>query len=254
MLSARDAPTLHRFLRRVEGTSHAAQADYVVLLGDGCIHAKAGARSPGAPLDVTPIDGLLLAFRLLDRPRVECEVPPAWRAYQEKREPGSPIAKFVLYIDLRRYDSGTFEREPRTRAGSRNPTSVAAVTRSSPELIEFHCKEDSSAIRVDFWLERQPQVEGRETVFGAALRVHSSPMNVWSFVEPYDVPVPPGEYDVSITVINRGKHSARSLTHDERFNRDDLERYEILFRRLPAARDADGRDGRSAGSKPPGRR
>jgi hypothetical protein len=45
------------------------------------------------------------------------------------------------------------------------------------------------------------------------------------------VPIPSGEYDVSITRLNRGSYSKRALTHAERFDRDDMERYEVLVRR-----------------------
>jgi hypothetical protein len=47
------------------------------------------------------------------------------------------------------------------------------------------------------------------------------------------VPLPPGEYDVSITRLNGGRHSERGLTDAERFDRDDLERYEVLLGRRP---------------------
>jgi hypothetical protein len=103
----------------------------------------------------------------------------------------------------------------------------------APDLIEFYAKEDTSSIRVDFWLDSQPDVKGREPVFAARLRVDGPSLSVWSFVEPYDVPVPPGEYDVSITLLNRGKHSERAETDEEAFRRDDLERYEVLLRRRP---------------------
>jgi hypothetical protein len=86
-------------------------------------------------------------------------------------------------------------------------------------------------IRIDFWLGSQPKVEGREPVFEAKLRIEARSFSVWSFVEPYEVPIPSGEYDVSITRLNRGSYSKRALTHAERFDRDDMERYEVLVRR-----------------------
>jgi hypothetical protein len=49
--------------------------------------------------------------------------------------------------------------------------------------------------------------------------------------EVHDAPVPPGDYEVSVTLVNRGKSSERFLTEGERFDRDDLERYEVLLRR-----------------------
>ena len=47
---------------------------------------------------------------------------------------------------------------------------------------------------------------------------------------------PPGDYEVSVTLIHRGKYRERFLTDDERFARDDLERYEVLLRRASLSR------------------
>jgi hypothetical protein len=229
----RGAPTIHRFLRGVREPNRAVQVDYLISFGGAWVSAGASSRDPGECFDVTPIDRLLLAFRLADRPRPECEVPPAWRAYQASRRPGSPIAKFVLYMDpapvcLGNYRTGLGEKTRFTESDFRRGGRQIA-----PDLIEFYAKEDIPSIRVDFWLDSQPDVKGREPVFAARLRVDGPSLSVWSFVEPYDVPVPPGKYDVSITRLNRGKHSERALTHEERFRRDDLERYEVLLRRRP---------------------
>jgi hypothetical protein len=228
------APTIHRFLRGVQGPRWAVQGDYLISFGGAWASATASSRAPGEGFDVTPIDQLLLAFRLADRPRPECEVSPAWRTYQERRRPGSPIAKVVLYMDpapvcLGSYQTGLADKTRFTpsdfRRGGRQIT---------PDLIEFYAKEDTPSIRVDFWLDSQPDAKGREPVFEARLRVDGRSFSVWSFVEPYEVPIPPGEYDVSITRLDRGKHSERALTDEERFDRDDLERYEVLLRRRPA--------------------
>jgi hypothetical protein len=59
--------------------------------------------------------------------------------------------------------------------------------------------------------------------------VEKKPLCVWSFDVECNVSIPPGDYDLSITVVNRDKHSDRYLTHDEWYVRDDLERYEIVF-------------------------
>jgi hypothetical protein len=229
----RGAPTIHRFLRGVQGPHRAAQGDYLISFGGAWASATASSRDPGECFDVAPIDQLLLAFRLADRPQPGCEVPPAWRTYQARRRPGSPIAKVVLYMDpapvcLGNYQTGLADKTRFTpsdfRRGGRQ------ITR---DLIEFYAKEDTPSIRIDFWLDSQPDVKGREPVFEARLRVDGPSFSVWSFVEPYEVPIPPGEYDVSIARLNRGIHSERALTEEERFNRDDLERYEVLLRRRP---------------------
>jgi hypothetical protein len=231
--SPRGAPTIHRFLRGVQGRHRAAQGDYLISFGGAWAFARASSRAPGECFDVAPIDQLLMAFRLADRPRPECEVPPAWRNYQARRRSGSPIAKFVLYMDpapvcLGNYQTGLVDKTPFTPAdfhrGGRQIT---------PDLIEFYAKEDTPSIRIDFWLDSQPEIKGREPVFEARLRVEGPSFSVWSFVDPYEVPIPPGEYDVSITRLNRGRHSERALTDAERFDRDDLERYEVLLRRRP---------------------
>jgi hypothetical protein len=103
----------------------------------------------------------------------------------------------------------------------------------TPDLIEFYAKEDTPSIRIDFWLDSQPEVKRRERVYESRLRVEGPSLSVWSFFEPYEVRIPPGEYDVSITRLNGGRHSERGLTHAERFDRDDLERYEVLLGRRP---------------------
>jgi len=229
----RGAPTIHRFLRGVQGPHRAAQVDYLISFGGAWASATGSSRAPGEFFDVTPIDQLLLAFRLADEPQPECEVPPAWRTYQARRRPGSPIAKFVLSMDPAPVCLGNY----RTRLVDKSRFTPADYRRGgrqiTPDLIEFYAKEDTPSIRIDFWLESQPEVQGRESVFKARLGVEGPSLSVWSFFEPYEVPIPPGKYDVSITRLNRGKHSERALTHAEQFDRDDLELYEVLLRRRP---------------------
>ncbi len=229
----RGAPTIHRFLRGVQGPRRAAQSDYLISFGGAWASATACLRAPGECFDVTPIDQLLLAFRLADRPRPECEVPPAWRTYQAQRRPGSPIAKFVLSMDpapvrLGNYQTGLVDMTRFTPADFRR-----GGRQITPDLIEFYAKEDTPSIRIDFWLDSQPEVKPREPVYESRLRFEGPPFSIWSFVEPYEVPIPPGGYDVSITRLNGGRHSECILTDAERFDRDDLERYEILLRRRP---------------------
>jgi hypothetical protein len=227
------APTIHRFLRGVQGPHRAVQADYLISFDGAWASARASSRVPAECFDVTPIEQFLLAFRLADRPVPECEVPPAWRTYQARRRPGSPIAKFVIYMDpapvcLGNYQTGLVHKTRFTPADFRR-----GGRQITPDLIEFYTTDDEPQIRIDFWLGSQPEVKGREPVFDAKLRVEARSFSVWSFFEPYEVPIPSGEYDVSITRLNRGSHIKRALTDAERFDRDDLERYEVLVRRRP---------------------
>lgn len=231
VLTARDAPTVYRFLTGVQEPHHAARADYVISVGDAWALANAYPRNGSETFDVTPVDRLLLASRLAKKPRPKGEVAPAWRAYQASRKPGSPVAKFVLSIAPAPLRLGNH----RTRLGESSYFTKADFRRGgrqvTPDLIEFYTRDDPFAIRVDVWLDRQPAVEGREAIFDARLRVEPASLGLWSSDEPLDVPVPPGEYDVSISLVNRGKTTDPSLTDDEWFRRDELERYEILLTR-----------------------
>jgi hypothetical protein len=228
----RGAPTIHRFLRGVQGSHRAIQGNYLISFGGAWASAGAYSRHPAECFDVTPIDQLLLAFRLADKPQPECEVPPAWRTYQARRRPGSSIAKLVLYMDPAPVRLGNYQTGLADKTRFTPSDSSRGGRQITPDLIEFYANDDNSpSIRVDFWLDSQPDVEGREPVFEASLRVDGPSFSVWSFVEPFEVAVPAAEYDVSITRLNRGKHRERALTDQEWFDRDDLERYEVLLMR-----------------------
>jgi hypothetical protein len=146
----RGAPTIHRFLRGAQGRHRAAQVDYLISFGGAWVSAGASPRNPGECFDVTPIDQLLLAFRLADSPRPECEVPPAWCTYQARRQLGSPIAKIVLYMDPAPVCLGNYQ----TRLAEKTRFTPSDFRRGgrqiTPDLIEFYAKEDTPSIRVDF--------------------------------------------------------------------------------------------------------
>ena len=158
VLQVSDSLVVHRFLFGVKGLSCAESVHYVVSFGDGLgwAHGWGTLRDVGATLDVTPFDAVLLALRLIDKPRLDLEVPPAWLAYQSNRTAGSPIAKFVLSPeapvligrdevmdrDQTRFSDDDF------RHGGRQVT---------PELIEFYTKGDPIFfVRLDVWLNPRP--------------------------------------------------------------------------------------------------
>jgi hypothetical protein len=230
VLGSGDSPVVHRLLRGMKGPTRAVQARYVIDFGDGWAYASASARTPLEPLDLSPIDRILLASRLADEPLLEVEVPPAWLAYQRDRKGGSPIAKFALYMDPapvliggNRVESGDwtpFTREEYERGGRQ----------MGPDLFEFYTKGDATWIRLDLCLDEPPRVVPREVVFEARLRLDHPRILVRSFDRSYPAAIPTGEYDVTVTLVNRGKDEERSLTERELFDRDDLERYEVFLR------------------------
>ena len=232
VLSASGAPTIHRLLRGIQGPQRAIQVQYLIRFPDGWADAGAYARTAGEPLNYKPIDDLLLAFRLAQSPRAEAEVVTPWRAYQQRRLPGSPIAKFVLYMDPAPVRIGNFKTGSRDRTVFTESDFKRGGRQIAPDLFEFYSKGDPSSIRVDLWMDRPPDIEGREAIFEATLRLEDPKITLWSFVEPYDAPVPAGNYKVAVSLVNRGRFVERTLTDDERFSRDDLERYEVVLKTL----------------------
>ncbi len=243
LLAGSGSHVIRRFRIAARGPNHAARADYLISLGGAWFFAVAGSRSPLDHIDVRPVDNLLLALRLGDKPRLEAQVLPAWQRYQRDRRPDSPIAKFVLAMTPAPVVIGASPKLLRRAAPLTKADFSRGGRKLAPDQIEFYSRGDPSAIRVDLWLNSAPQAEVRESVFDATLSVGDTPLCVWSLDEPFNVSVPPGEYDVKITVQNRGKHSDRHLTDDERFARDDLERYDVdlLARRGSSSERASGR-------------
>jgi hypothetical protein len=101
----------------------------------------------------------------------------------------------------------------------------------TPELIEFYTKGGPIFfVRLDVWLNARPAGR-REPIFESTLRVDSGTVSIHAFDERFQAPVPPGEYEVSISRVNAGKESQTMLTDDEYFQREDLERYEVILDR-----------------------
>ncbi len=151
-----------------------------------------------------------------------------------KRKPGTPIGKFVLYMDPAPVCLGSRDARKREWKVFTDADCKRGGRQIDPDWIEFYTRDDPTSVRLDLWIDEHPVVEGQESIFVARLRVDHDSVSLWSFDETYDVKVASGEYDVSVTLINRGKHEDRSLTHEERFHRDDLERYEVLLKPSPS--------------------
>jgi hypothetical protein len=237
VLKAPGAPVVYRVLRGVGEPGWAAQADYLISFPDGWVVARPIPRVLTDRFDMRPFDELLLAFRLAEAPRLDVEIPPAWRAYQSTRGPDSPIGKFVLSMAPAPVLIGNIERVGEGWAAFTDSEYERGGRSLAPDLIEFYGKDDPTSIRVDVWLDSLPLGEDRVAVFDGRLQVEQPRIQVASTHEPYEVSVPLGDYEVSVTLIHRGEHSERFLTDDERFARDDLERYEVLLRRASLSRD-----------------
>jgi hypothetical protein len=183
VIHAPGAPDLDRFLIDFESPLRAARADYVVSFGGAWAFATGHGRSPGERFDVAPVDRFLLALRLADGPRLDSEVLPAWRAYQRGRTPGSPVGKFVLYMDPAPVRIGDYQAGLRDRTLFTDSDFRRGGRRVTPDLIEFYVEDDPTAIRVDLWLDRPPHDEGRKAVFETSLHVEQPTVSIWSFEE-----------------------------------------------------------------------
>jgi hypothetical protein len=230
VLDAGGGLTIYRFLRGAKGTIHAGQADYILAFPNGWAEARAFPRDFNESFDVTPFDRLLSSFRLADQPCKDCEVLPAWQRYQQTRKPGTALGKFALYMEPASICLGNYERAFSDSSRMFTRADFARGGRQvAPDLIEFYAKGDPTAVRVDIWLGNRPAQSGEKEVFAAQLRTESPSATLWSFDEPYQTSIPPGDYRVTVMRINPGKDSSDYLTGGERLSRDDLERYEILL-------------------------
>jgi hypothetical protein len=226
------SPVVHRFLFGVRALSRAESVRYVVSLGEGDVwaHGWGTRRDMGATSDATPFDDVLLALQVADKPRVELGVPPAWLAYQFNRMAGSAIAKFVLNPDAP-VTLGGVEAMDRDRTRFSDAEFRQGGRQITADLIEFYIKEQSIFfVRLDVWLNTRP-TGWREPIFESTLRLDNGMISINAFDERFHAPVPPGDYEVSISRVNAGKHSDTMLTDDEYFQRDDLERYEVILDR-----------------------
>jgi hypothetical protein len=233
VLQVSDSPVVYRFLFGVRGLSCAETVRYVVSFGNGLgwAHGWGTLRDVAATSDVTPFDAVLLALRLADKPRLNLEVPPACLAYQSNRTAGSAIAKFVLSPEAPVL-IGRAEAMDRDRTRFSDAAFRQGGRQITADLIEFYIKEKPIFfVRLDVWLNTRP-TGWREPIFESTLRLENGMISIHAFDERFHAPVPPGDYEVSISRINAGRHSDTRLTDDEYFQRDDLERYEVILDRL----------------------
>lgn len=226
-------PSIRRLLEQATGSERPSHATYFVSLDGARLLASARNRAEGEPIDVGPIDRLLLGFRLEAEPRPGAEVLPAWRAYQAGRRPHAPVAKFILYMDPAPVVLGDEEAADRDLTFSDDADFGRGGRRIAPGLFEFYAKGDPTSIRVDLWLEEPPRAEDREPVFETTIEVGDHPFMVRSFDLTYHAPVPPGEYVATVGRVHPGRAEDRALTDREWFDRDDLERYEVVLRPRP---------------------
>lgn len=226
------SPVIYRLLRGVTGPSRGGQAQYLVMFADGSwINPVAIPRAIEDATDFAPFDEFFLSLRLAEHPDPTREVHPAWEAYQSARRPGTPLAKFELYMDpapiligaVSASEPDPYLSEEDSRRGGRQ---------HNPTLFEFYAEGDPTSVRVDFWAESPPAQPDREPVYRATLRVDHPRVEICSFTTTLCASIDPGEYDVIVTLVHRGRHDEGMLTDREVFDRDDLERYEVEFRRI----------------------
>ena len=238
VIKASSTPTtIHRFLRGVTGDGLAVQGDYLVHIAGYWISCLVGPREPDGTFNVRSIDSLLLTLSLSDAPRAGVEILAAWKQYQKAREPGTPNGKFVLSMDPAPVYLGSYQdylevvRSP--RRADLLPTLAdeqRGGRRLNPKIIEFYTKDDPISIRVDVWLGSKPKDKmDRTVVYADELQVTSPVVELWSSADPYPLTAEPGLYDVRIMLVHRGHYEGRILTDREKFEQDDLERYEIIM-------------------------
>ncbi|MCA8989212.1 MAG: hypothetical protein KDA78_16310 [Planctomycetaceae bacterium] len=225
---------LHRYLRGIEDNHSVAQGDYLVELDGHWLYASVFARNPGELFDQNAVDRFFMSLQLLDTPRTD-SVPPAWMEYQSQRGDKTPSAKFVLYMDPAPILLGEYSRY----IALQNSRSLLPFTRDDhdkggrmigKELLEFYSKDDPITVRIDVWIHQKPPYEPEvERVYSGALTAKSSAIQIWSFGDPSSFSIEPGVYDVDILLRNRGQYETTSLPERDRFERNDLERYEIYL-------------------------
>jgi hypothetical protein len=230
--------TVHRFLRGVTGGESAVQGDYLIHVGDHWIVCTAFARRPAKTFNTGDVDSFLLSLSLSDAPRADAEIPRPWKQYQKTRKPGTPEGKFVLFMAPAPVYLGSHQKYlemlrslPRKGLRFTPADDQRGGRQMSPEIIEFFPKDDRCSVRVDVRVGSGPEgAADRQAVYDGELRVTSHAVELWSSDNPCSLAVAPGLYDVRVTLVKRGRcEEDRDLTHRERFERDDLERYEITM-------------------------
>lgn len=237
---------VYRYLRGVKDEHFSLQGDYLVNIDGYWLSGSAFSRKTLAHFDQRAIDRFFYSLKLLDEPQADHEVLPAWQEYQRTRTADSADGKFSLYMDpapiclgnysnyLARLDASasyldmTFNEEDYANGGRM----------IGDEILEFYSKGDPTSVRIDIWIDHKPTYKAEtEKLYSNTLTVSKSPLDLWSFDEPFTLEIKPGQYEVEIVLINRGKHSEESLFDRDQFQRDDLERYEIYLTRIEGSAD-----------------
>jgi hypothetical protein len=172
---------------------------------------------------------MVRSFQLEGEPNLSRQVLPAWQEYQQQRRPGTPAAKFVLYMDPAPVLVGNVDQhfnpifsESQFARGGRSIT---------PDLFEFYTRDDPISIRLDIWTEKRGDPGPHEEVFQAPLQVSGDSLSVLSLDQQFSLPIAPGAYLARVILINRGIYPDAALPGREWFENEDLERYEILLER-----------------------
>lgn len=104
-----DPSNIVRIYRTTKSEETASLVNYLVFLEGHWIYCLASHRIAGEAIDIKDVDRLLLSARLFESPRMEAEVPSAWKEYQQKHKPGTPNGKFVIVHDPVPIELGSYE-------------------------------------------------------------------------------------------------------------------------------------------------
>lgn len=206
------------------------QVDLVVSLEGYLLSASLFGRVPGEAVDLEEVTRKLLALKLHPNPDSDREVPPAWLAYQKSPIPEGPRGKFWIYMDptpVFLSDTNAFDIDvdnPDMDVIDAPPGQVL------PHLVKFHVLEgDPTSIRVDVWVDRDPpQSVERKSVFEGSLRLRREELIITAF-DQYQLPMSPGDYDVSISVTNLGHYHEMHRPVRRIFDDENIERYEVVL-------------------------
>ncbi|MFI4875910.1 MAG: hypothetical protein ACIALR_11250 [Blastopirellula sp. JB062] len=226
---------VYRYLRGYDSQGRAAHGDYLIESDDQWIFVMVVARAPHDEFDAAEIDRVLGSARLLEEPDHSQQISPAWQEYLVNRKADDPDGKFLISLEPAPVMIGNFDlfEELEDQADlSPDDDDVSRGGRSlDRQLMEFYVLDDPLSIRCDLWLNREPKVsQPRELVFRSKLEVAIGRVEIWSADEIYTYEIASGKYDVSIYLVERGKTCDDDLTDREFFSRNDLERYEIVFK------------------------
>ena len=222
---------IHKYKMRAGSFELARRSRYVVSNDVGWLIIEAYSRSPEERFDTAEVDKIIDTIEFAPHVRRDMEIPHEWAAYQAGRSSGMPNAKFVVSL---------IEYAP-IRLGSvtgRSETQLVPARTSSGgslvygDYLEFHAVGDSSSTRIDIWTESSGNSVEGEVILESALRVTGDSLSVQALPGPFEMSLSSGKYEVRVILRNRGKTTDWLLTDGERFQRDDLEIYEIHLKKV----------------------